>query len=260
MFRGAPARIKPPRVFAVIPLLSRMPNSPRGQTAGDVTPFLVVLDEIWFREYGIGERLAARLATVKPEIGDSLKPTALRYGPLQDHNLDAGIALALPAADALLDCFGPFGFTLDRGDDQALANATGFIVYPPPGTPAHYNLFVEFECWLDLPSGARDQAGARQCPHSEATEALPVYTLPDSAELWPDAGRPDALPLSLAPQAEGKFSYDATRLKLLPFSGARWTCSCRRARCGGIRGAHALWVPRTRDCVLARTGWWRNCC
>lgn len=163
MFRGAPARIKPPRVFAVIPLLSRMPNSPRGQTAGDVTPFLVVLDEIWFREYGIGERLAARLATVKPEIGDSLKPTALRYGPLPDHNLDAGIALALPAADAQLDCFGPFGFTLDRGDDQALANATGFIVYPPPGTPAHYNLFVEFERWFDLPSGALDQAGARQC-------------------------------------------------------------------------------------------------
>lgn len=220
-FRGDPARIKPPRVFAVIPLLSRMPSSPRTQAVGDATPFLVVLDEIWFREYGIGERLAARIATVKREIGDSAEPTALRYGPLPDHNVDPGNALALPTAAAELDCFGPFGFTLDRGDDQALANATGFIVYPPPGTPAHYNLFVAFERWLDLPSGTIDQAGMRQCPRSEATEALPVYTLPDSVELWPDADRPDALPLSLTYQATGKFSYEAAKLKLLPFSGAQ---------------------------------------
>jgi hypothetical protein len=220
-FRGAPARIKPPRVFAVIPLLSRMPDSPRGQAAGDGTPFLVVLDEIWFREYGIGERLAARIATVKREIGDNAEPTALRYGPLPDHNVDPGIALALPAADAQLDCFGPFGFTLDRGDDQALANATAFIVYPPPGTPAHYNLFVAFERCLDLPSGVLDRAATRQCPRSECTEALPVYTLPDSTELWPDIERRDALPLALAAQTGGSFSYDATRLKLLPFAGAR---------------------------------------
>ena len=110
----------------------------------------------------------------------------------------------------MLDCFGPFGFTLDRTDDQALANATGFVVYPPEGTPAHFNLFVEFERVLDIPSGDAGKPAI-----SETTAPVPMYTLPDSAELWPNVEVPDGQ-LTLTPTHGGRFSYTKKLLNLSP--------------------------------------------
>ncbi|MDF3886689.1 hypothetical protein [Cupriavidus basilensis] len=218
-FRGDARRIKPPRILAVMPLLSRMPESPRKQAQGDATPFLVVLDEIWFREYGLGERLLARIAKVKREEGEP-EPVALRYGPLPDHSLDLVAATRLQGDSAILDVFGPFGFTLDRGNDQALANATGFVLYPPAKTPPHYNLFVEFERCLELPSGVPGKQGKRVPLCSEKTDALPMYTLPDSAELWPEADDPQQATLTLSKVSAGSFSYDANKLRLHPLGHA----------------------------------------
>ncbi len=160
-FRGDASRIKPPRILAVIPLLQQLHESPRESAAGDGTPFLVIFDEIWFREYGLGERLGARVAKVKREIDEATEPTERRYGPLPDHNCKPQLTEEVDVTSEL-DCFGPFGFSLDRTDDQALSNAVGFVVYPPKGTPAHYNLFVEFQRLLDLPSGSQDAKGVLQ--------------------------------------------------------------------------------------------------
>ena len=83
------------------------------------TPFLVILNEIWFREYGPGEALRAELAPEDREIGDVddegvATPRPLRFGQLpQKHNK------ARTGTDAFLDeedeterdvrctCFGP---------------------------------------------------------------------------------------------------------------------------------------------------------
>lgn len=169
-FRGDMRRIKPPQILAVLPLTQALASSPAGKKSGGSTQFMVILDESWFREYGIGERIEARVSAVKQEIGEAAPPTQLRLGPLPDHSVQP-VALV---ADGPLDCFGPFGLSLDRTGSQALANATAFVLYPPDNTPPHYNLFVEFRRLLDLPSGPVSTMA------SDYTEAIPVYTLPDA--------------------------------------------------------------------------------
>jgi hypothetical protein len=169
-FRGDTRRIKPPQILAVLPLTQSLAASPAGQRDGGATQFMVILDESWFREYGIGERIEARVSAVKQEIGEAVPPTQRRLGPLPDHSVQP---LALDASGPL-DCFGPFGLTLDRTGSQALANATAFVLDPPAKTPPHYNLFVEFRRLLDLPSGLVTPVA------SDYSEAIPLYTLPDA--------------------------------------------------------------------------------
>ncbi|MGE8166003.1 hypothetical protein ACQKRQ_38420 [Paraburkholderia sp. NPDC080076] len=67
-FRGDRLRIKPPKVLAVLPLMQVLQSSPSPDNHAVGMPFLVILDESWFREYGIGERLEASIAHVKLEI------------------------------------------------------------------------------------------------------------------------------------------------------------------------------------------------
>ncbi|MCP1617468.1 MULTISPECIES: hypothetical protein [Pseudomonadaceae] len=215
-FRGNPARIKPPKLLAVLPLIRAMKDSPRTGEKGAGSAFLVILDETWFREYGMGERLRARVAHVKAEIGETTVPPELRYGPLPDHSV---IPLKNAALDQRLtedlDCFGPFGFSLDRGSSQAMANATGFVVYPPAGTPPHYNLFVELTRLLDVPSGALLPDNTLAPLESAVSDALPLYTLPDSHALNPRSNS-----LSIARLGNGRFSFDASEVASAPFVGA----------------------------------------
>ena len=216
-FRGNSARIKPPKLLAVLPLTRAMGASPRPSEKGAGSAFLVVLDEPWFREYGMGERLRARVAHVKAEIGETTEPPEYRYGPLPDHSV---VPIKSAELDKLmtedLDCFGPFGFSLDRGSSQAMANATGFVVYPPTGTPPHYNLFVEFARLLDIPSGAPLHGDGTVAPlESVRSDALPLYTLPDS-----DGLNPRRRSLKIAQLGPGRFSYDAAEVASAPFAGA----------------------------------------
>ncbi len=206
-FRGDPTRIKSLKVLAVLPLTRGFKDDQLvSSDAHAGTPFLVIFDELWFREYGLGERLEARIATAKQEIGDTTAPTELRYGPLPDHSVTPPAA----GSDTLLRCFGPFGFSLDRTGSQAKANATGFVVYPPPGTPPHYNMFVEFRRLLDLPSGVVTD-GVREPLSSETSEAVPIYTLPDSNALAPVDG------IKARRMSDG-LTFSAPRLA--PFAGA----------------------------------------
>ncbi len=211
-FRGDTSRVKPPRVLAILPLTQGMPAP--GATGEDGSPpFLVVVDETWFREYGIGERLAARVARVKSEIPETPDnpPQEFRYGPLPDHRLDAPAEDALKGKE-LLEVFGPFGLSHERGGSQALANATAFVVYPPKGTPPHFNLFAEFSRVLDLPS---ERAG--KALESEYTEAVALYTLPDMAQIALGGKAEERLHL----KAAGKGFECTGARKLAPFPGAR---------------------------------------
>lgn len=105
-----------------------------------------------------------------------------------------------------LDCFGPFGFSLDRSGNQAMANATGFVLYPPTGTPPHYNFFVELQRCLDLPTVPP--------PSSATTDAIPLYTLPNSEDLNPRGT------FKLKEVGSGKLAFNAADVVLLPFQGA----------------------------------------
>lgn len=197
-FRGR--GLKPPKILAVVPLTRQiaslhepLPIRHRRRTP----PVLVLLDEIWFREYGIGERLEARLARENPDIIGATDPRRpYRVGKLPDHY--APVHSAKPYADRRyfkgrvvadeqdaaqperLEVFGPFGYTLDTTGDEALANVSAFLVYPPTDehdentVGPHWAMFLRFLRVLDKPS-----AGIA----SEFSDVYPVYTLPDTGTL-----------------------------------------------------------------------------
>lgn len=252
-FRGDVARIKPPKLLAVLPLTRAMKDRPRPAVDDPGPGFLVVLDEPWFREYGLGERLKARVSRVKAEVGEDEGPRQRRYGPMPDHRLDvredAGLDRLL---DEDLDCFGPFGFSLDRGSSQARANATGFVVYPPRGTPPHYNLFVEFARLLDIPSGDVPGEGASVPFQSARTDALPLYTLPDS-----DALNPEDDKLTLIDAGDGRFSYAVDAVFNVPFPGAAGEV-LKQYRYVLIAGRKVRDGGRGEDVFLPQHGLWLN--
>lgn len=262
-FRGDTNHLKPPRVLAVLPLTQHMPApGAESKIKECAPPFLVVLDEIWFREYGIGERLVARVARVKPEIPETPTnpPKEFRYGPLPDHYELSDV----PDEDMLndreqLEVFGPFGLSHERGGSQALANATAFVVYPPADTPPHFNLFVEFARVLDLPTSKNGKA-----PDSEYTEAVALYTLPNMADIALGDGKK---PLKLKVTDAGFKCSGAGKLR--PFPGAngevmKGYCYVlvvgHHVRDGGravdvFLPADAMWLDPTDANDTLRTNW-----
>jgi hypothetical protein len=179
-YRGDLTQIKPLKIFTILPLTRRPQMSPFGTPQPtDPTPFLVVLDEVWFREYGQGERLEAYAAiedsdviedpsspaTTAPGPSD---PRPFRIAPLPDHYKDPASQTTkyyvydsnndyLAAAETddkenplvPLNVFGPFGYTLDQSDDQALANATAYVVYPPANVGPNWWMGVRLRRRLD---------------------------------------------------------------------------------------------------------------
>lgn len=212
----APARVqrvRPLKVLGLIPLTESVGSPPPGFGEG-ARPFVVLLDEIWFREYGVNERLEVVLALENPDIladdgsGQSSEERDLRpfrVGRLPDHHLpkpvdqdddpygakryflgtltnEAGAA----ATPKQLQAFGPFGFTMDTTPDEALANATAFVVTPPAEwmIGPHWAMFVKLRRVLDYPNVApEDQV------RSEWSDAKSVYTLPDARKLCSGEGR-----------------------------------------------------------------------
>jgi hypothetical protein len=147
----------------------------------DAPPFLVLLDETFFREYGIGERLEARLSLESLDIGeDPATQLPYRTGPLPDHWLKPGEPLK--PEDERLDVFGPFGYSLDTSPAEALANATAFVVYPPAKVQPHSAMFARFRRVLDKPS---------QGQQSDPSDTYALYTLPDSTLLARSQQAPD---------------------------------------------------------------------
>ncbi|HKO58910.1 MAG TPA: hypothetical protein VJ276_23795 [Thermoanaerobaculia bacterium] len=181
-FRGDPTRLKAPKVLAILPLTQRLQKFAIPETSPDATPFLIVLDEIWFREYGPGERLNVEVVLETREIGEPPKgkegERPFRVGPLPDHYVQAQ-RLYDPSSDDKQDAgvgrhlfkvFGPFGHSLDRSGNEALANATAFIAFAPAEVKTHYAAFVRM----------RRVVGGIEGPPG-ATYAL--YTQPDARQL-----------------------------------------------------------------------------
>lgn len=231
-FRGA--RIKPLKILGLIPLTETVATAPPGFGDG-ARPFMVLLDETWFREYGINERLEVVLALENPEIladdgsgqaAEQRDKRPYRIGPLPDHHLPKALpAGADPyekaryfnatltneegasAAAMQLQAFGPFGFTMDSTADEALANATAFIVTPPAGwnVAPHWAMFVKLRRVLDYP--ATSTAHAREV-RSEWSDAKSVYTLPDARTIC---------------TGDGSAVYDKAAKQLSLTGGLTWT-------------------------------------
>lgn len=190
-FRGR--KIKPPKILGVVPLTRRLDPDPLAATTA-ATPFLVLLDEIFFREYGVGERLDARLTLENLDFGEDPDQAKLPYrtGPMPDHWMQPS---PLPDSPYFLgrqvtthedddqplrlDVFGPFGYSLDTSPAEALANASAFLVYPPAEVRPHWAMFARFRRVLDLPSHGET---------SEPSDAYALYTLPDTGLLATAAG------------------------------------------------------------------------
>lgn len=184
-FRGA--AIKPPKVLGIVPLTRSLDDDPFG-TAPGVTPLLVLLDESFFREYGVGERIELRLTLENLDFSeDASSKVPYRTGPLPDHWLSTGKYFldrtrtqAEDEADPIaLDLFGPFGYSLDLSPSEALANASAFIAYPHADVRAHWAMFVRMRRRLDRPS-------AQQI--SDWSDVHALYTLPDARLLASSQG------------------------------------------------------------------------
>ncbi|SDD19076.1 hypothetical protein SAMN05428966_103421 [Massilia sp. PDC64] len=230
-YRGSGATLRPPKVMAVIPLTQgfALPDEDGGDR-GRATPVLVILDEVWFRDFGPGDRLEVRLALENADIGEApLAPRPYRTGGLPDHHRASagsgapydpdryyGKRLVTPEEDAaapvLLDVFGPFGYSLDRSGNQALANATAFVAFPPADVAPHSAMFVRLARVLDRPSGNQ---------RSAATDAHPVYTLPDAADLIAPGKRAGGRVVLRA--ATGALAYEDVALNCRPWTPAPGT-------------------------------------
>ncbi|GFE87966.1 hypothetical protein [Steroidobacter agaridevorans] len=248
-FRGDPNDIKALKVLSVLPLtkqprLDPRTGKPTAPDASKATPFLVVLDESWYREYGQGECLQARIVLETREIGEGeagdKKDRPFRAGPIPDHWVSPANSGELPyyggkkstdeiekqKPSYLLDCYGPFGFSFDRSGNEALATATAFVVYVPKDVGPYWSVFVQFRRLL---RGLRTPAVAGGPLFDEHagpwSDTHPLYTLPDSSTLAytlkPDvSGEPGTL--ELAPDGAGKFALRKLNLAmhLRPFDAA----------------------------------------
>lgn len=206
-FRGDSDRLKAPKVLAILPLTQGLPNAHVHDVSADATPFLIVLDEIWFREYGAGERLSVEVVLETKEIGeldDEKRP--FRVGPLPDHYVAQhltgpnfnekrlygfSIDKDQDTADAgktnegnrtVFPVYGPFGHSLDRSGNEALANATAFVAYAPEKVQSHYAAFVRLRRTLSDIQGNIVREGP-----AGGTYAL--YTQPDATQLASDGAR-----------------------------------------------------------------------
>ncbi len=187
-FRGDKTLLKAPKILAILPLTQSIDAERPAGVSEEATPFLILLDEVWFREYGAGERLKVEIVLETKEIGDNTDTERpFRVGPLPDHylaNYMNGKYLYDPSTDdkqnidANRKTFmvtGPFGYSLDRSGNEALANATAFIAFPPKEVRPHYAAFIRLRREL------RDLSGdVREGPPG-GTYAL--YTQPDAVQL-----------------------------------------------------------------------------
>jgi hypothetical protein len=226
-FRGDLTCLKAPKVLAILPLTQGLGDIiDLTDVSAEATPFLIVLDEIWFREYGPGERLNVEVVLETKEIGEKDEARRpFRVGPLPDHYVAAHLnglphdkRLYETSTDAVQDkeplqrhvfpLFGPFGHSLDRSGNEALANATAFIAFPPKGVAPHYAAFVRMRRVLHGVDGepVKDRAGLPVEGPPGTTYAL--YTQPDAKQLiGPEEialhvradDRYDGLPLHLRP-------------------------------------------------------------
>jgi len=214
----APARVqrvRPLKVLGLVPLTQRVDAPPPGFGEG-ARPFVVLLDEIWFREYGVNERLEVVLALENPDVladDASGKPPEerdlrpFRVGRLPDHHLPEPLGPGgdpygedryflktltnndgAAAAPKQLQAFGPFGFSMDTTPDEALANSTAFVVTPPVEWKVgpHWAMFVKMRRVLDYPASA---TGPALQVASEWSDSKSVYTLPDARMLCSGEGR-----------------------------------------------------------------------
>jgi hypothetical protein len=231
-YRGGD-RLRPLNILAVLPLTaapSQLPGS--GVTppnAEQATPFLVLLDEIWFREYGPGEALMAELALEDREIDGSGnegagKPRPFRFGPLPHKHVKRREVNLEEQTDEIdpeftrhhLTCFGPFGYTLDRSGNEALANATAFVVYIPNALKVgpHWSVGVRFRRAL---YGVHSGGEATKPVLGPLSGTHLLYTIADSGKLADvPAGSPvrvkteNGVPQTLVPGA-GSFDLHPYR-------------------------------------------------
>ncbi|MBV1839077.1 hypothetical protein [Photobacterium ganghwense] len=188
--------LKPPKVLSIIPLTKRLAAHPLDQLENPhkgTTEFLLILDETWFREYGIGEGLEAHLALENLDIDDrDDEPRPYATGPLADHYLPGSapdkryyrnkeVTSIEPPIE--LNVFGPFGFTLDENPDEALSATTAFVLSVPEDVGPLWTSFVRFRRVLDKPNPTK---------HSEYSDRYALYTLADGGALVtvdPDIGK-----------------------------------------------------------------------
>jgi hypothetical protein len=192
-FRGDSTRIKAPKTLAILPLTRGLEHENLTGVSADATPVLIVLDEIWFREYGWGEELSVEIVLETKEIGDADDDERpFRVGPLPDHYVNTHF-LEPPfngkrhfyedSTDVVQNeqdgkrhkfkVFGPFGHSLDRSGNEAVANATAFIAYAPAEVKSHYAAFIRLRRVLH---GQKLHEGPPGGTYA-------VYTQPDAALL-----------------------------------------------------------------------------
>ncbi|HYF85015.1 hypothetical protein [Azospirillum sp.] len=165
-------RPQPPKILAILPLtrgFEEFPAKARKNLAA-AAPQLVIVDEIPYREHGIGDALLATVTEDRvnmvpgaPSSGDApwmVGPAPDSYwsadnvGPLDPSTIFARQSGAPPE----LRIMGPFGHTFDTADVDPGINAASYVVLPPDGIGPRWFAAVAFSravrtCVADTQSG-----------------------------------------------------------------------------------------------------------
>ncbi|HEY0836990.1 MAG TPA: hypothetical protein VGE72_23970 [Azospirillum sp.] len=228
-------RPQPPKILAVLPLtrgLDEFPARPRENLAA-AAPQLVIVDEIPYREHGIGDAVLAHVVEDRVNMVPGGAPAGdapWLIGPAPDSYwsadnvgpLDPDTVFPRRAGDPppALKVVGPFGHTFDTSDVDPGINAASYVVLPPDGIGPRWFAAVSFfravrTCEADPVSGTvgyQPQDGKT----SEGTAPMPLFFTGGAFELPAGAdGTPVRLTEPRLNRQHQRIEYDPTAFFVL---------------------------------------------
>ncbi len=210
-----------PAVLSIMPLIAGIPGGPVGPQMDpgkrDAAPVLAYFAHAPFREFGMTERLTARLVE---DLVDGERDTPDVEHPSEEEDDEAGVAPYRSGADphvhgetigdpywgspdtrtGLLRTWGPFATTFDISDTEPGIGGCLYVVFPPENAAPHWFADIIFERAvlrpfpdetgapvLEAPPGLSTASAApRQIhflPLSHRFEADKISNLPDLGEM-----------------------------------------------------------------------------
>ena len=221
-------RPQPPKILAVLPLTRGFDEFPveARQNLAAAAPQLVIVDEIPYREHGVGDALLATVAEDRVNMvhgSPAATDAPWLVGPAPDSYVSADNVGPLdpdtihprrpgaPPPD--LRVMGPFGHTFDTADVDPGINAASYVVMPPADIGPRWFAAVSFSravrtCVADARTG-EFRYEPQDGKISEPTAPMQLFFTGDTFTAPPNAtGAPGRLIAPRLTVAKRRIDYD----------------------------------------------------
>jgi hypothetical protein len=229
-------RLRPPSVKITLPLTEVPPHEKLGLPPQQTPGLIVVMDESWYEEAGIGETLNVAIPLVSSDAG-----------PLQESGADPRFVVPEtpgPGEEFDIQIRGPFGYTFDTDTDAPLFHRAAFALFPTrrgKSLRPHDDYFFKLSYQRTTAAGSLG-SGARDI---SSLQTDPVWTqVVAAANLWDTATGRRVHTKDLQFVNGTGFVANGQRVDLVTQRGA------------GVRDDAQLWLVVTDEIVDAfgRTG------